>query len=170
MDQTGVKPIKDTSGYEPERRQEMNTISNPLRIIYYGVAGGPKLYAKLSKDDRAKCREVARTLHEMGVDYTTALHAEKTDKRGFVYVITHPMYPEYVKIGRAFNPESRLRGYQTGCPFRGYKLHYSVYFHDCYQAEREMHLRLDRYKMEGEWFALAPHMAEYAINNLRETI
>lgn len=79
-----------------------------------------------------------------------------------MYVIDHPlMYG--VKIGRACNPESRLRGYQTGCPRRSYRLRYALYFEDCYTAEAALHARLNYHQLEGEWFAIEPDEAQEAI-------
>jgi hypothetical protein len=108
-----------------------------------------------------------------GQDFDTAKKREKTDRRGFVYVITNAAWPQYVKIGRAFDPDSRVKGYQTGSPLRDYVLHSSVYFEDCYMAEKEMHLRLKHHQREtvqGEWFHLDPDVAAAQINLLRETI
>jgi hypothetical protein len=148
----------------------MNSITNPLRSTWYAVAGGMEAYRRLDKEARAKCRDAAVHLLEMGADYATAKSAESTDRRGFVYIIGNPAWPDFVKVGRAFDPESRLLSLQTGDPNRGYRLYRAVYFHDCYAAEREMHLRLEYYRAGGEWFALSHQYAEFALNYLRETL
>lgn len=93
-----------------------------------------------------------------------------TTREGFVYVIGHPSFDGFVKVGRAFNPESRLAGYQTGCPRRAYELHHAVYFPDAHRAEGEMHARLWQYQAEGEWFELPVREAINAINQLREIV
>ena len=118
-------------------------------------------------------QETAAHLYDLGVDIGTADRAEATEKRGFVYVITHPAFPGYVKIGRAYNPESRLRQYQTGCPHRGYELYAAIYFEDCYMAEKEIHARLDesyRNGALGEWFNISPFLARHNINKLRSIL
>jgi len=44
----------------------------------------------------------------------------------FIYVLTHPFFPEWVKIGRTTNPEQRLTQYQICCPFRLFKMDYII--------------------------------------------
>lgn len=73
-------------------------------------------------------------------------------------MIDHPRLAG-VKIGRACNPESRLNSYQTGCPFREYRLRYAKYFDDCYTAEAEIHARLNAHQLVGEWYNIAPDEA-----------
>lgn len=115
-------------------------------------------------------RTTAARMHELGMDYGQAASVESTIREGFVYAITNPSFPGYVKIGRAFDPESRLRGYQTGCPNRSYELEHSVYFADCLTAEKEMHARLEKVRAEGEWFFMTATQATNAINQLREQL
>ena len=42
----------------------------------------------------------------------------------YVYVISHPKYKGWYKIGVAINPKNRLRQYQIGDPYREYKLEF----------------------------------------------
>lgn len=95
--------------------------------------------------------------------------SEAAVREGFVYVITHPRI-DGVKIGRAFNPEERLKGYQTGCSRREYQLFGSVYFEDAHLAEREVHARLEVDRLEGEWFDVTPAYAMQVIRKLRSEI
>ena len=120
----------------------------------------------LPKARRRILAEQAKRLVDLGADFATAQRAEKTVRDGFVYVITHPAFPEYVKIGRAFDPESRLSGYQTGCPHRAYELKYAVYFEDCHTAERLIHDTLADYRAEGEWFRMLPTVAERVLDEI----
>jgi len=131
------------------------------------MAGGRRQFYALAKDRQAELLKAAKELFGLGLDYGTAEKAERTDRRGFVYVISHPRFPGYVKIGRAFNPESRLRGYQTGCPERAYKLDYAVYFDDCHKAETDIHYILQQDRVKGEWFAIPRHVAEGYIDAIR---
>lgn len=93
-----------------------------------------------------------------------------TTREGFVYVITNEAWPECVKVGRAFDPESRLNGYQTSSPHRDYELYHAVYFSDCYHAELAVHARLAHLQQEGEWFHLPAAAAAEAIDNIKEII
>jgi hypothetical protein len=121
---------------------------------------------RLPPEERIKAREVARQMHENGQDFATAQAREATDKRGFVYCITNPAWPAHCKVGRAFDPEARLRGYQTGCPERDYELKYAVYFEDCHAAEKLIHDTLADYKAEGEWFRILPSTAEHVLDEI----
>lgn len=75
-----------------------------------------------------------------------------------------------MKLGRAFDPESRLNGYQTGCPTREYELRHAVYFTDCHEAEEAVHARLAHLRMEGEWFYISIAEAIEAIDIIKEII
>ena len=146
-----------------------NPRRNAISKIAYGIAGSYKKFYALSKIERVGIRATATQLHELGVDIGTADRAEQTEKRGFVYIITNKAWPEYVKIGRAFDPDARLSGYQTSCPYRDYELRYAVYFNDCYQAERSVHYMLDKWRRGGEWFFADVEEATQLIDRLRET-
>lgn len=157
--------------YTPEQRRSYNGWLNAVSRLTYQIAGcSERAFYALPRGQRLAVRETAKQLHDLGVDFATAQRAEKTDRRGFVYVITNPAWPDAVKIGRAFDPESRLNGYQTSSPARDFELAHAVYFADCHLAEREIHLRLGIARLNGEWFHLSVAAAAYAINQLRETL
>ena len=107
-------------------------------------------------------------MYELGSDISVAGLAEKAVHSGFVYVITNKAWPDHCKIGRAFDPESRLGSYQTGTPHRDYKLTGSRYFDDAAMAEREIHMRLASARAEGEWFFMDPRAALVEIDKLQE--
>lgn len=158
---------------DPARVKIRNVRQNGVSKLAYEIAGSKLRFYLLSDVEREYIRETAKTLFELGVDIGTAATGEKGERRGFVYVIEHPAFPGYVKVGRAFNPESRLQGYQTGCPHRGYTLYASVYFEDCHFAEREIHARLEaehRNGALGEWFKVTPFIARHMINKLRSIL
>ena len=132
--------------------------------------GGRAAVAALSPEMRAAYRELARKLYDAG---STAGKAERfIQKRteGFVYILTHPAWPGYVKIGRACDPEQRLASYQTGCPMRAYRMFEAVYFGNCQFAEAELHARLHNARVHGEWFALSAEYVLDQINQLREIL
>jgi len=152
----------------PEERLEYYTWNNSVQRLCYSIAGSRRAYERLNRSDRLDVRSAAKHLHELGRDIPTAEIAEKTERKGFVYVIGHPAWPEHLKIGRAFDPESRLKGFQTGCPRRAYVLLYARYFDDCYVAERALHYHFDKYRREGEWFYIDEHEAIEAIDRQKE--
>lgn len=138
--------------------------------LAYQMVGGEKAFYALSKEERLAIRATAKDMHELGVSYSAAERAEVIDTRGFVYVIVNPAWDDYCKIGRAFDPESRLAGYQTGTPFRDYELYGSRFFEDAAQAEKEIHLRLAAAREEGEWFFMEPAQALVEIDKLQEQL
>ena len=143
---------------------------NQWRELANRIAGGRTQFRALPEDERNSVAGVAKQMYELGADFSTANSALATEKRGFVYVITHPAFPGYVKVGRAYDPESRLKGYQTGCPHRAYELYAAVYFEDCHFAEHEIHARLCAHEGCGEWFAISPFLARHTINKLRSLL
>jgi hypothetical protein len=130
------------------------------------MVGGRRAYFALPEEERREVHETAKQMFEAGLDIATAHICEKTDRRGFVYVIWNPAWPAYVKVGRAFNPLSRLAQFQSGCPERDYKLKYAVYFENCYEAERLIHNTLADYRAEGEWFRILPTTAEHVLDQI----
>ena len=141
---------------------------NAYKRIAEQICGSRSAWRGLPDYERQEVLDTARQMYDLGVDFASAENAEKTEKRGFVYIITNQAWPGYVKIGRAFNPEARLRGYQTSCPMRDYELTFAAYFRDCHKAETFIHNWLAEYRAEGEWFRLLPQVAEQVIYDLRE--
>jgi hypothetical protein len=141
---------------------EVNAISR----LAYRIAGSSREYYALPQADRRQVRDTARLMYNRGQDIITSSVYEKVDKRGFVYVITNPAWPGSVKVGRAFDPEARLRNYQTSCPNRDFKLHFAAYFNDCYAAELMIHSTLADYLATGEWFHVLPSTARAVIERL----
>jgi len=166
---TKYQGIGGMQSYEPVDRLEYYTWNNAIRKLAENIAGGRKEYSALNKEERLSIREMAKQLYDFGRDVPTAAKAEETNRQGFVYIIGHPSWPDLLKIGRAFNPESRLKGYQTGCPKRDYRLHYAVYFEDCYVAERAIHAYHVKWRREGEWFYIDLDEAIHSIDKLKET-
>jgi hypothetical protein len=77
-------------------------------------------------------------------------------EKGYVYVLTHPLFDGLVKIGKARDPFKRLDTYQTGDPLRRYKLHGYVYFPRSLRAEKRIHRILAKYCISenSEWFEM----------------
>lgn len=85
---------------------------------------------------------------------------------GEVYVIGNTSWPEWVKIGMAVDAMDRLKGYQTGSPFRDYKLLYSVSTNDRRKAEAAAHKAAEKIaERRGEWFKMSVGQAKECIQN-----
>ena len=155
---TPTKYYKDTPEAAARR--------NGYRRLREKIAGSRRRYYALNPEARAAINRTAIDMYDLGVDYTTAAKAETVDKRGFVYIITNRAWPGYCKIGRAFNPDSRLAQYQTSSPLRDYELKYAVYFDDCHAAELTVHSLLAWCRADGEWYRITPYEAENTLNFL----
>ena len=85
-----------------------------------------------------------------------------SDDSGFVYIVAHPRFPGWIKVGQTRNPDKRLSSYNTGDPDRGYRMIAKVWTKDRRGAEFHAHWRLKRlgYAKQGEWFDAAPALAE----------
>lgn len=85
----------------------------------------------------------------------------------FVYFIRAG---EYVKIGKAADPEDRMRGMQTACPFH-MRLVGTI---DCrsdggaYIYERKLHHRFRSLRVRGEWFRWDKGLKRFIQENLAE--
>lgn len=142
-----------------------------MRKLADQIAGSRARRFALPKAERDMIWKTAQSLADLGANIGRADSAEREGRKsGFVYVIDHPSWPGYVKIGRAFDPEGRLASFQTGCPNRAYRLRAAVYFQDAHFAENEMHQRLARFRVQGEWFRFTWPEARLALNELREVI
>ena len=89
-------------------------------------------------------------------------------KEGYVYAITNPAWPEWVKIGMAVDANDRCNGYQTSSPFRDYKIEHVVVTNNRRAAEAEAHKAATKMAKEvrGEWFKLDIELAKNILNNL----
>jgi hypothetical protein len=85
-------------------------------------------------------------------------------KEGYVYLMTNPAWPEWVKVGMAVDSEDRIKSYQTSSPFRDYTLVYSYEVDDRRAAESAAHVRLAKECDNiNEWFKLPPPIANELI-------
>lgn len=73
---------------------------------------------------------------------------------GFLYIITNPSFPDWVKIGTTTNFKTRLQAYQTSSPFRNYKVEFLLEHPDYIQAEKRIQATMKMFCLERkkEWF------------------
>lgn len=57
-------------------------------------------------------------------------------RAGYVYAITNPAWPDYIKIGSAVDVYDRLNSYQTSAPNRDYCLERYIFVEDRLAVER----------------------------------
>ena len=83
----------------------------------------------------------------------------------YIYVITHPLFKGWTKIGRTVDINKRLDSYQTGCPFRKYKIEF--YIKTDHPTIIENHFKENINNNGYEWFICTP---EYAIEQIKEQL
>ena len=99
----------------------------------------------------------------------TALQKDAQVKEGYVYVITNPAWPEWVKIGMAIDAEDRLNGYQTSSPMRDYELVHAIQTPDRARAERVAHKAAAMCgERKGEWFKIPNSEAVTILQHIKE--
>jgi len=88
---------------------------------------------------------------------------------GFVYLVTNPAWPSFVKVGAAKSLEGRLADYQTASPLRDFKLTFAAHFNDRFIAEGRLKAALRGHRVKGtEWFEVHPEDARAALLKLQE--
>lgn len=92
-------------------------------------------------------------------------------KEGYVYVITNPAWPEWVKIGMAVDADDRCNGYQTSSPFRDYVLEHMIVTKDRRKAEAQAHFAAGKLasSKNGEWFKLSVEEAKKILDDCSTT-
>jgi len=78
-------------------------------------------------------------------------------KPGFLYIISNPSFPGFLKIGVSEDINARLHTYQTGDPKRSYKVEYYIFHPDCYKAEKKIKEMMKRFatSQRKEWFEVS---------------
>jgi hypothetical protein len=83
----------------------------------------------------------------------------------YIYIVTHPKFEGWIKLGRAINLEDRLTQYQTHCPDRSFNVEFKI--DTKYPDKIERYFR-NNIKGNGyEWFNCS---VEFAINKIKEQL
>ena len=113
----------------------------------------------------SKARKVTRNTVGRLVGFTLRCEKEDNSERAYVYVISNPTFPGWLKIGKASNVKSRLSVYQTADPLRRYKLEFCAFVKDPKKYEKMFKARCDG---KLEWFTgLTVDKAIEMINELK---
>jgi len=136
-----------------------NKVNNPLALYING-----KYISR--KDPRYKMFKPGN--YKILDDSVVSSKENNDSKIGYVYAITNKAWVGWVKIGMAFDAEDRLKGYQTGSPFRDYVLEYSVYSDDRRKAEQQAHTKAAKLasEVQGEWFKLPLDQAKKVLDSI----
>ena len=89
-------------------------------------------------------------------------------QEGNIYLISNPAWDGWLKVGRAMSVPDRLKVFQTGSPYRDYKVEYAIAVEDAPHIEKLLHKELkNKYRSKYEWFKLD---VSDALNILNEVI
>lgn len=117
----------------------------------------------------AKEVEWVDTLFEEEKVIKTTIAPQRTDTNehlpaGNIYVISNPKWKGEYKVGIAKNVNSRLHGYQTSDPNRGYKLEYERSTPHYKKIEKHIH---EKFENKHEWVAENIDNIIYEIENYK---
>lgn len=83
-------------------------------------------------------------------------------KKGYLYIIQNKAWTNWIKIGITTNIKHRLHTYQTGSPFRDYKVLYIIEHPEYKKAEKRVRLIMKPFTKEirNEWYNVDIEMAK----------
>lgn len=89
---------------------------------------------------------------------------------GYLYIIINENFPGWVKVGVTKDLNARLNHYQTGSPFRNYKLMYSLHHPKYLEAEKKIKetMRYFAKSIRNEWFEVDLHIAKSRLDEQLE--
>jgi predicted GIY-YIG superfamily endonuclease len=89
---------------------------------------------------------------------------------GYLYIITNDAFEGWVKIGTTENLTKRLHTYQTGDPFRRYRIVYSICHPKFRQAEEKLKETMKYFALErkNEWYKVDLNMAKSRLDEQLE--
>ena len=85
-------------------------------------------------------------------------------KSGYLYISSNEIFHTWYKIGSTWNLKERLKTYQTGDPFRQYRLEYSLYHPEFREAEKRIKEAMKPFALEirNEWY-----LVDFAVARVR---
>lgn len=89
---------------------------------------------------------------------------------GYLYVITNEAFDGWVKVGTTDNLTKRLHTYQTGDPFRRYRVVYSVHHPKYREAEKKIKEVMKHFALQikGEWYQIDLNFAKSRLDEQLE--
>lgn len=88
----------------------------------------------------------------------------------YLYIITNDAFPGWVKVGTTDNLTKRLQTYQTGDPFRRYRVVYSIHHPQYREAERKIKETMKRFALsiKNEWYEVDLSIAKSRLDEQLE--
>jgi len=91
-------------------------------------------------------------------------------KQGYLYIISNPAHPGWLKVGVTEDIKSRLHTYQTSDPKRAYKIEYYISHPDCYSAEKKIKEMMHYFSksQKNEWYEVDLGVAKVRLDETLE--
>lgn len=155
MEIVGVKRQKDWLSLPVDLRRWSLDLAKE-RLLKQGVGTPPT-----PRPVRERLPAIPREFRAVTV---RAAERERHDPHGFVYVLVHPCFPGFCKIGWARDLNKRLSEYNVGDPNKRYRMSAWGYFADAEAAEGSYHASFAAARIKGgEWFEAVEKQAALAI-------
>lgn len=140
-----ARKLQRTTLTIPSPISNSNSAWNELEAAARQASGLTQVeYRKLPGKDRALLRDKVR-------GGMSSAHTWRASGQ-WVYVLTHPLFPGYVKVGQTNNLDKRLSQYQTGCPASLYRMHSATWSDTASAFAFSVYDRLEPFRCSGEWF------------------
>ena len=94
---------------------------------------------------------------------------KKNSKGLYIYIIIHPKFDGWVKVGRTYDLKGRINTYQTGCPFREYSYAFTKLLTVDEVKKIEQYFKINIHNNGCEWYNTSIGEAINIINNINNT-
>lgn len=93
-------------------------------------------------------------------------------KAGYIYIISNPAHPGWLKVGITENIAARLHTYQVSDPQRAYKVEYYIAHPDCLVAEKQINEMMKHFALaqRNEWYEVDLGIAKARLDETLEDI
>ena len=126
------------------------------------------------KERQYKCRECQSIIDRQSylrrkakLLSSKSLKAFNRIREGYVYAISNPAWPNWIKIGMAVDADDRCASYQTSSPFRDYQIEAKQFTKDKSKLETQAHKEAEKLGLrQGEWFRINKLQAISLIKSL----
>ena len=161
---TGQRPTRERFLEDKTRmtingkRYRVGNPNHPFNDVYVS-SGIEAVYEKMGLLATSKRAQSIRK---------TVLALYDRTREGFVYLIGNPAWGGWLKCGMAIDADDRFRSYNTGSPYRDYKVHYTIFTTDRHKTEKRAHEALKKScsAFDGEWFFIDVPSAKRAIKSI----
>lgn len=142
----------DTMFKEPYRK------TGTLKMKYRDFVKDDQLYKLLSQKQEFNSKK----------EELLSKKFDTNSSEGFIYAIYDSRNPEYIKVGKTNNLNSRISQYRTYTPFGDIQYLHFRYVKDRHGMEKRLIKSLGEMKAHGEWFKISEDQVIQKIEELVE--